>query len=132
MPAGRDPHDNTFETTFTEAVLINMAKACLASSDHLLMRDWAMEVWQCAVIGRGEDVRERRMSELVQPKLLDTISERASWGADAGGVGRVRRQSRETRLCPIARYTRGGLLLKTCPHWRRAHAQTRPAAQVAS
>lgn len=72
---GQDPQDNTFETCFSEDDLMRMAEAALASDDPLMLRNWCMHIWQCLTVGRGEDMRERHLNELLAPKFLNSIGE---------------------------------------------------------
>jgi hypothetical protein len=73
LPEGQDPQANNMETTFDRDHLIQMAHAAVQSSHPLHLRDWAMMILQCVTISRDEDVRERRMNELLAPKFINSI-----------------------------------------------------------
>jgi hypothetical protein len=84
LPAGRDPQENTGDTTFLMDHFIRMACGCVAAPESIALRNWAMLVWQCATRGRGEDVRERRVNELLAPRYLG--NRWASVGVWVGGA----------------------------------------------
>jgi hypothetical protein len=81
LQAGEDPQANSFETTFNSETLIKMAEGAVSSDDPNMLRNWCMHIWQCLTVGRGEDVRERHINELLAPKFVNVIGERLVGGA---------------------------------------------------
>jgi hypothetical protein len=114
LPLGRDPQDKSIETTFKEDDLLKMGMAAMASKEPMLLRDWCMMLLQALTIGRGEDVRERRMNELHSPIYIDTIGGRwrfpmvcqrlVSMGVD--GRNAFKRACRGARARPLCVATR--------------------------
>ena len=108
LPAGQDPQQNTGETTFSQEHLVKMAKASVASYVGQTLRNWAMMVWQALTVGRGEDVRQRHINEIMAPLFISSIGGpprawlggRKGAGRLKGGTGLARTRKQPCALAP--------------------------------
>ena len=75
LPYGRDPHEHTTESTYKLDEFVGLCVGLLKSKHYKDARDLSMLTWQSFTCGRGDDARERRLYELMEPAYRKCIGQ---------------------------------------------------------
>lgn len=78
-----DAQDLSRETTFNENELVRMASYLLSSTEPSAANHLCMLLWMVSTAGRGDDLRERRVCELLPPMLRKCIGGWLGWAETA-------------------------------------------------